>query len=485
MGDLLFYLALALQVGLALWAVLATLKEQASLRRCVSQCEDPDSAEKATKSLSGMQGVIASEMVESVRLRSTLDDALVKAITRASEAPWTPAVTLVSALQSVTVGLVLAPACLSLLKAAHTLGSHAATITSLPTPTRYLQAPLALQDTFIGIREGFSRTAILLAGLAIVWAIAWWLRRPLAREARFVQAILQIATRIRPGTAAPVAARLAQLVAPQNAFTRPVAAVGIWFVAITAGWAVLMGTASLRASNHTEPSYSVWPLKGRTAITHSSDLQLPVVHGGAPFVDQGLATITVSPQSIMFQGRAFASIEDGGLGPDWPPSSVQGMQQTLKQSDAVTIVADQSVSATRVLLPLIAWLKRDAGIKHYHLLVSRALTSGAAQADLLVSAPEPSDAPGLTITVQGKQLSVGQTRVPNSRRGWRNDVRIAVRRIDELLDTKRRRAVQVKLQGEVSYQQLAQSLGAADDSCGGDSDCGLPGLGLRLILAVD
>jgi len=485
MSDLLFYLALLLQLGLALWAILATLKEQASLRRCVAQCEDPDSAEKATKNLGGMQGVIAGEMVESVRLRSTLDDALVKAIARASETPWTPTLALVCGLQALTVGLVLAPASLSLLKAAHTLGAHAATITALPTSSRYLQAPLALQDTFIGVREGFSRTAILLAGLAIVWAIAWWLRRPLAREARFVQALLHIATRIRPGTSAPVAARLAQLVAPQNAFTRPVAAVGIWFVAITAGWAVLLGTASLRAANHTEPNYSVWPVKGRTAITHSTDLKLPVVHGGVPFVDQGLATITVSPQSIMFQGRAFASIEDGGLGPDWPPNNVQGMRQTLQQSDAVTIVADQRVSATRALVPLIGWLKQDAGVKHYHLLVSRDLSSGAAQADLLISASQPDDAPGLTITVQGKQLSVGQTRVPNSRSGWRNDVRVAVRRIDELLLTKQRRAVQVKLQGEVSYQQLAQSLGAADDSCAGDSDCGLPGLGLRLVLAVD
>ena len=47
-------------------------------------------------------------------------------------------------------------------------------------------------------------------------------------------------------TAAPVAARLAQLVAPQNAFARPVAAVGIWFVAITIGLLMLLTLLKLR-----------------------------------------------------------------------------------------------------------------------------------------------------------------------------------------------------------------------------------------------
>lgn len=481
MGDLIFLIALGLEALLAGWAVFETLREQAALRRCIEVCSEPESAEPAAKRLRGPQGVIAAEMLESVRLRSTLDEALVKAVTRASEQPWGASPAVQAGVQLATVAVVLAPASLVLLKAAHALGFQSAQLSGLHASARYVAAPLALQSTFHGLRAGFSQTALLLAGLSAVWALTWWLRRPEAREARFVRALLLMATRIRPGTSAPVAGRLAQLIAPQQAMHRPIAASLLWFLAISLAWSVLYFTAPVRAANHVEPRYRVWPKEGRAAITLGADLKPPTVHGGQPFVDRAMPTITVSPQQVLFQGRAFAAIEDGALGAGWPPTAIDSIRDVLNKGTAVTVLAHEAVSATQTILPLMRWLHATAGVKDFHLLVLRELPDGAAQADLHMAVREPSDAPGLTLVVEAEQVAVGQIRIPNRRPGWRQDVRVAVRRIDELTRAEARRPVLVELQGEVGFEQMASSLGAADDSCSGDLDCGLPGLDLRLV----
>lgn len=481
MSDLVFMIGLATQGLLALWVLAVTLRTQISLRAWIDGSKDPSSAEAGAKKLPEPERGLAVQLTESVRLRSTLDDALVKALLRASDEPWSPAA--IVGLHAATMVLALAPAAIGLLNAALKLADQAVALAPLHPAARYLQAPDAISVVFDGLASGLWDSAVLLVSLSLIWAFAWAVARPQVREGRFVHSMLQVAVRIRPGTPAPVAGRLAELIAPSRSLERPVAAGIIWFVAVTAGWAVLMSTTSLRAANRAEAQYQVWPKTGRAPISLGEELRPPTVVGGKPFQDHGFATITVGPMQVLFQGQAFADLDDqGNLGAGWPPRPIPSMRKALAESKAVTILAHRDISANQTLIPILRWLHDSFDVQDFHLLVSRNLPDGPAQADLHLSIVKPDELAGITVTIAQTTLSVGQVRVPLSRSEWRRDVRTAVRRIEELFDPKAPLAVRVTMSGEVDYAHFAQGLGAADNSCFGKTDCGLPGLGLRLVV---
>ncbi len=481
MNNLVFMMGLAAQGLLTLWVLGLSLRTQIALRGWIEASKDPASAEAGAKKLPEPERGIATEMTAAVRLRSTLDDALVKALVRAADEPWSP--TALLGLHVVTMVLALAPACIGLVNAALKLSIQAQTLAPLHAAARYLHAPAALNEVFESLKNSLGDSAILLVSLCVIWALAWAIARPQVREARFVHTMLQVAVRIRPGTPAPVAGRLAEWLAPHRSLARPIAASVVWFVAITAGWAILLSTASLRASNQADAQYNVWPKKGRAPISLGEELHPPRVVGGQPFQDHGFATITVGPMQALFQGQAFADLDsDGNLAGDWPPAPAPSMQKALAKSKAVTILAHREVSANQTLIPILRWLHEGFGVEDFHLLVARDLPDGQVQADLLLSIAKPNESPGITVTIAADTLSVGQVRVPLSRNEWRRDVRTAVRRIEELFDPKAPLSVRVTLSGEVDYARFARSLGAADSSCFGKTDCGLPGLGLRLVV---
>lgn len=480
MGALLFTTALVAQALLGLASVLAALRERAALRRWVASSADPDAAAREAKDLPEPHRSIAAEMAESVRVRSTLDDALVKAVVKAGDESWTPPLGLQVGLHLVTLLLALAPASWALVGAANALASGRERMAPLHPAARYLEGPALLDGPFAAIAAGFGDTALLLATLALVWSLSWWLRRPQVREALLVDALLRVATQIRPGIAAPVGGRLAALVAPERGLARPVAATALWVGAVTFGWAILYVTADVRADNQSEAQYAVWPVETRAPINLGEDLTPPDSRGGRPFEDRGAPTVTVGPMQVVFQGQPLAQLDAGRLATELGAPDTT-LKERLATAAEVTVIVQRDVDAKAGLLPVLRWLHAKGDVRTFHLLVRRDIEGGAAQADLPIEIVDEAEV-DLTLRVEPGDVIAGAARIPRARPGWRRELATAIRRLDSLFTPEARHAVRVEVAEGVSYARLAEALGAADDSCPTDTECGLPGLGLRFVL---
>lgn len=481
MANLLFISSLLAQVGLAVWAIAMTLRERATLGAWAKASTSAESAFAAAKDLPEPHRSIASEMAESVRVRSTLDDALVKAVIRAADEPWTPPFGVQAALHTVMVLLALGPATWSLVGATTALGTAQSKLSGVHMAQRYLEAPQLLDAPFAALRDGFGASAVLLAGLALVWALVWWLQRPQAREARLVGRLLEVATQIRPGTPAPVGGRLAALVAPDRDLSRPATATVLWVVAVTAAWAILFQTAGLRAENHREAEY-VWAGPSRTPIKRGgTDLVPPTTRGGQPFEDLGHPTVSVGPTQVLFQGKPLTGVEDGRLSAplEAPASEIVTL---LRTKGAVTVLAHHDLDMQEGLLPVLYWLYDHGGVGQFHMLVLRDLAGGEAQADLRLQMVAARDGEGLALEVAADELRVGAAAFPAKRDDWRRLAAERIRAMPPLFDPKTPAAAWVRVGPGTDYARFAAALGAADDSCTSKRDCGLPGLGLQFKL---
>jgi hypothetical protein len=459
--------------------VLQTFLEQARLSRFLAAATDPERAKEAAKALPEPQRSIAGELADSVRLRSTLDEALVKALVRAAGEPWAPPVFVQGALHVLTVLVALLPLVAALFSTAGEIADGFSALAAQTGAARYLEGPRRLAVPFEQLRAAVAGSAVLLVGLALIWGVGWWLRRPQVREARFIRALLELATRIRPGTSAPVGARLAELVAPERTLERPVAASVVWLLATTAAWGILQLTAEVRAANHQPVRYRVWPADRLAPLGVGVELNLPRERGGRPFEDKALPTVTVGPGQLAVQGQAVAALGGGGRG--WPPAEAR-LPEGFAGKAGVTILAHAPVSANDAVLPALAWLHAQAGVERFHLILERDLGYAAAQAELVLEVPATAPTqPGLTLVVEADHVEVGQAHLPFSRPTWRREAAATIRGIEGLVDT--RAPVLVQVGPGVSYGRLMEALGAADDSCDADVDCGLPGLGLRFVLS--
>lgn len=472
---------LLFEAFLLLVLILATMLEESRLQRFLEAATDPERAKEAAKKLGGPQRSIATELAESVRVRTTLDEALVKALVRAANEPWAPPVVLQAVLHVITVSVALLPLVLALVQTAEGVANGFGALAGRPGPARYLAGPRLLEGPFEALHAAAGGTAALLVGLAVVWAVGWWLRRPQVREARFVRALLELSTRIRPGTPALVGARLAELVAPERTLARPAAAVLVWVLATTVSWGILQLTAEVRAANHHPPRYHVWPEDRLNPLGVGADLVLPRQRGGVPFEDRALPTVTVGPAQLTVQGQALTPLGQGGA---FPPPELR-LPESFKGKGGVTIVGHAAVSASDAVIPTLRWLHARAGAEQFHLILQRDLGYATAQADLRLELPkEPPAQAGVTVQVNADELVVGPARLPSARSTWRREAAEAIRGLRHVDDRTRPDApLLVRVGPGVSYERLVEALGALDDSCDTAEDCGLPGLGLRFVLS--
>lgn len=475
LGLLVELVAAAAIVGLA-------LLERRRIAGWCATSDNPESSQKAAAGLFEPARGIATEMAEAVQVRSTLDEALSKAVVRACSEAWSLPAPAQAILHAGAVLLVMTPFGWALLQTAEVVQSNLPTLQQMPESARYLSAHTALEPAFEALRGAARSAAILWIGLAAVWSLGWWLRRPEVREARFVRGLLEVATRIRPGTAAPVSGRLATLLAPDRTLRRPMAAAGLWAGAITAAWLILYGTGDVRLANAERPYYRVWPTENPNPLTLSPDLALPTGHAGAPFAERGNATLTLGAMQVLLRGRPIAEIEEGRLGAGWPPPASRIDPETLAPGPEVTVIAHEAVRVSDGMLPVLGWLKSRAEVERFHLVIRRPLEANrAVQAELPLTFASGAGA-GLSLRVDRSGV-----RTTGARFGWadpafRDKLRGLVRGVRDLYAAAPPRPVEITVDEGVTIGQLVRVMSVADESCASAEDCGLPGLGLRFDL---
>lgn len=476
----LVYVGLALEFALLLLTLLRTFRERTALRRFVNSANSPDAALASTAALPEPQASIAKRFVESVRVRSTLDESLVKALVQSSSESFAAPL----AFQLLThIGLMLVallPAILTLVLLTFEVASIADHLQGSSDPGQVLQLRKDLEAAFLQVPIAFSNTAYLVSGLALVWSVAWWLGRPQIREACFNRALLDTAVRIRPGTSAPVSARLAHLIAPDRHLLRPILASTLWFVAVTSGWFILYEGATLKISNQEEPFYRVLPTK-RPAYSVPPSIQLPAARGGnTEDVGRSAPTLYIGlEEAFTTSGENLAQLDNGDI-----KSLNKVKPSTVKE---LKVSAHEAVSVNAVVQLLLA-LKAERKQVPFFLVTRRVLAEGPPIYSTLrlTVADTPPPFPLFTLKMDGKQVTLtkdGAEPEIFSMASAHQEVRAAShRRLESVPDGRRPGTVAVKLGSDFQYGEFIALLGATDDACTGDRDCGLEGLGLRFVL---
>ena len=255
----LLYLGFGLLALVGATTLVSVWRERRALNRFVEAASDVESIEAAANDLPAPHQEIAAQLVEAINVRSTLDEALTKAVVRATNESFEPPLARRLITNVVLAFAFFAPISLALLQAADRVVRAFQAAKNTPAARVYLDGQAHLEAPFATLHDVFFGAAWLVAGLAAWWALRWWAWRPEVREARFIRALLEVAAVLRPGVPAPISARLCELVAPDRSLGRPAVASVLWFVAVTAGWAILWGTATVRAANGAEPVFDVWP----------------------------------------------------------------------------------------------------------------------------------------------------------------------------------------------------------------------------------
>lgn len=486
-------------VGLvALRGLLQLLGEALLYRRLVARAERPERFDKLVRHLGPPHGPIFGTLADGLQRSSTVDDALSRALVQAAQTPFGHHRGVHAVSVTFSVFAALSPAIAALVVAAETVMNAFGAAQQQTAQERYLGSAGTLDRTFVDLAEALVTTGWVLAALAVVWAARWWLLRPEIREARLVRALIRCASRFRPGAAAPVSVRLAELLAPETGLTRPAVATGLWLAAVTAGWLSLLGAAELQWATQGSQPFDVWPRDTQRRIEAFQDVVLPRAAAGSPIVKSERPSLTFTPTSVLFHNVSLLPLIDGQP-PDGWPAALPPIQRSLADFPRpleVMVLGHRQVPLPTVLSVALR-LARAYDIEAYQLLVERSvsLTDRSPQAVLPLEFTEPPDGT-LTVGIEtdGVRVLPGESFVPFSSPQWPRSVSRAVR--DGLRSSKVRDRIWLQVdrslpasgencveQGScLTYGQFIQVLNAADTSCPSADDCGLPGLGLSFNL---
>jgi hypothetical protein len=486
--ELATVVALVAILALASWTALEALRRRRALADLVGAAQDLEGARRAATSLPMPERELTAQFLEGVSLKSTLDEALARAMVRAANELEGPPIAARLARSVALSSLAFAPLSLALLGAGSAVVELQAETTYASRATVYLLAPAALEGPFAEVLQGARATALLLALLTMTWAARWWLLRPAAREATFVRALLECSVRLRPGVPAAVSAGLATATAPDRALSRPALATAVFVLAATLGVTILDAAAPARARRQLAPSFSVWPGKRVRPFEVSPPLSLPTISAGAPIGDQPRPTLRMGPQAVTLEGVALAELSAGRLPPEWRSQlpdltgAVEGFPRPLDMS----VVADASLPLDSVLA-LLEGMHARLGASRFFLITERAragVSGLRAQAELhLELGPAPA-APTLVLELRDGSVRVapGNGTWSLASEAWRSGLREVVRKDRTLFTADVPAPVVLVPDRGLSYGRLVEVLAVADGACSGEHDCGLPGLGLTFLL---
>lgn len=476
-------------LALVLAATLGTvLREKRALGRLVESAVDVEAVQDAITRLPAPHQEIAAQMVEAITVRSTLDEALTKAVVRATNETFEPPLVRRLVTNVVLAIALFAPVSLALLQAADRIVRTFNDAKSHPAAQVYLEGQTQLEGPFATLHAVFFGAAWLVAGLAAWWALRWWLLRPEIREARFIRALLECASRLRPGVAAPVSARLCELVAPDRGLQRPIVATALWFVAVTAGWGILYGTATVRAANNSATVFDVWPKTNAIGTTEA--LVLPRHRAGRPLPTRPQPSLFVESRQVRFGQQTIAELSEGALPSTWA-AEAPNLQPTVRSYDPLEpLVLAHRATVMRTLLDVLREIARRHAVKRYHLIVERTVgLPGVAggkkiQADIPIALGEAEVGPALTIKIEDTGVKIAEEglELPFSEPDWANRLRDFVRLRPDLYGGDARAPLLVRTSDRISYERFIEVIGAADTACMKATDCGLPGLGIAIVV---
>jgi hypothetical protein len=477
MIALLLVLGLLVELGLGAYVVVLTNAERKTFRRWIDRSGTEFMA--AVDELPDPYKSVARPLADHLAMDQDFDEALLDAVVDTTRQPFKKPLWM-----RLTVGLVcsitlLAPASYGLLATAEQIITSWNEAKGLDRSVVYLKSQVDFERPLMLLRDAFHASALLFFGLAFLWALAWYLRRPEVREARFVRALLEAAARASPKSPAPVAGRLSELIAPDRGLSRPVTALAICFSGITAGWMVLYRTADVRAANDQEPVFDVWPGKNPRPVGLTEGVSLPVVRGGGPVQEKPIPSLMLSADKVTFGGDELFQMEQGRMPPDWQAQMTEGLGTKLG-GGIVLLLAHKDLSMT-VVMDVIGYLRQVHKVQRFDLIVERGVSRGprgriqaALQLDLGTQRTN-----ALQIVIHQEGLGVSPSLDLRNDPTWRDRLREAVRAKTELMKGDDRAAVEVQLASpRIKYERFVDVLASADTACMGKGDCGLPGLGL-------
>lgn len=485
--TLLLLVSFAVLALVFLMTLVAVVREKRALGRLVESAVDFDAVQDAITQLPAPHQEIAAQMVEAINVRSTLDEALTKAVVRATNESFEPPLARRLIMNAVLAFVFFAPISLALIQVADRVVTTFHQAETMPSAQVYLMGLQALEAPFSVLHSVLFGAAWLVAGLALWWALSWWLLRPEVREARFVRALLECASRLRPGVGAPVSARLCELVAPDRGIARPAVATVLWFLAVTAGWGILYATGSMRTANASQAVFDVWPKTTQIGTTEA----LPSHAGGRPLPTTPQPSLFFDGAALRLGAQPISELLDDGTLPDNWRTTAPDLTTTVKNYAPLEplVMATPNTRVGTVLEALEA-LGGRYRIARYHLVAQRAFGATnakkkkAPQATIPVRVGTADTAPGLVIQVSDTGVHVNEenANILFTDAAWRIRLREAVRVRSDLYGVEARAPMQVKADRDLDYDVLVDVLGAADTSCMGTIDCGLPGLGVEFVL---
>ena len=314
--DLLFIAGTAVLFVSVVSAMIGTMRERWALSSFVSAMtrwgeRRPDAGpEQEVVRLPPECHIAATRLTEGLKSGSDLDDAVTRALTAIADSPLRPSLVASLGTDIALLAFSLAPAIVGLLAAAIQIAQLAA-LPDAPAAHTYVLQIESLPSVFETVREGFGHSAVLTAGLFVVWSLRWWLLRPEAREARMVQAILRAAIAARPGTATRVAAGVANLLAPPRCGALAVRSTVAFVVLFESAWFLVTGHTPLRVDNSGPLSFQIWPQR-RVSATSAVRAFMPRYAAGSPIAPIGASMIIDLFKARLAQ-KLMVSLTDGRL----------------------------------------------------------------------------------------------------------------------------------------------------------------------------
>lgn len=487
MTTVLVLLGLAIEALLVAAIFAAARNERLRLAGVLKATSDPGALKEALTALPEAERQIAERIVEAAQGKANLDEALVQAVVVSTGEAFAPRLMMRLASAAGLVLLAFAPVIHGAWTAAQGIADTAELTRRAHKAAAYVEWQTRLEGPFSALRESFRGSGLLLVGLALLTALSWWLRRPEVREARFVRALLLLATRLKPGQTLPVGARLAEVIAPDRGLARPMTASLVWVAATTLGWVFLQQTAEVRASNGHQPTFDVWPSGQRRPITPAPDLSLPRLPGGAPLDSRLRPTLEIGRESVRLQQVPLAELTQGALPDPWEVdlAAQVPLLKTYPRPLEANLLVDEGASWPTVKL-VMARLVAGLEVQRFQLVVERRVRFGTReelmQAALPIELAHPTQAPSLRLTIAPQRVVVGnEAGLGLDRSDWPQALRDRLRREPALLEESRG-PIEVEVAPGTTWRTLVAVLTAADSACFGQSDCGLPGQGFTFVV---
>lgn len=360
-------------------------------------------------------------------------------------------------------------------------------------PQRYVQALESLQEVLAPLRPGFTSSALLSAGVALLWSIRSWLLRPEAREARAVAAFLRAAEASGRTLVAPTSARLASAMAPRADVGLAIIAAAVFMLSAALAFGVLGFATEIRRANSASLSFQ-WP-KDAVATTDVT-VAMPAGAAGTP-LPKG-PTLVASLVGVELNAIRIIELEDGEIPGDFKGNAIKVAEvaESFRDGGAhppIRVLAHRALRA-KTVIQILEYLREEYGADRFAPIVERHLSDHAqpthAAFHLSLSTTDGPLAAKLHVDTDTVSITFGGgvvQRVALSDRSWASALRTSVQGSSGVRDGSGRAplklATAIDLGEEVTWGMLLQVLAAADGVCPSTDDCGLPGVGLSFQVA--